>query len=91
MATTAPGHTFTSRSDLATHYKSDWHRYNLKRKEAGMPCLDKPTFDKRVAAAKALKAEREERAKRGGSDHLKGLDKEERKDTQETLKSKKVS
>ena len=36
---TAPGVVFTSRADLGEHYRSDWHRYNLKRKVAGLPPL----------------------------------------------------
>jgi pre-60S factor REI1 len=70
--TTAPGTTFTTRSELAAHYKSPWHRYNLKRKEANLPCLDLATFEARVAAAQAMKAEKEEKEKRGGMGHLKG-------------------
>jgi pre-60S factor REI1 len=29
---TAPGVLFASVDDLKAHYKTDWHRYNLKRK-----------------------------------------------------------
>lgn len=29
---TAPGMEFASYDDLKQHYKTDWHRYNLKRK-----------------------------------------------------------
>lgn len=29
---TAPQVTFDSMEELKAHYKSDWHRYNLKRK-----------------------------------------------------------
>eukprot|EP00959_Pyramimonas_sp_CCMP1952_P152254 3185476-Pyramimonas_sp.AAC.2 len=29
---TAPGMTFTTMEELKAHYKTDWHRYNLKRK-----------------------------------------------------------
>ena len=29
---TAPGVVFTTMDDLKEHYRSDWHRYNLKRK-----------------------------------------------------------
>mmetsp|Transcript_8801 Transcript_8801/g.15981 ORF Transcript_8801/g.15981 Transcript_8801/m.15981 type:complete len:409 (+) Transcript_8801:170-1396(+) len=71
-ASTAPGTTFTSRASLASHYKSDWHRYNLKRKENNMTPVDLPTFNARVAAALALKKEKEEKKERGGKGHLKG-------------------
>jgi hypothetical protein len=29
---TAPGQLFESVDELKAHYKTDWHRYNLKRK-----------------------------------------------------------
>jgi hypothetical protein len=29
---TAPGQSFTTMEELKAHYKTDWHRYNLKRK-----------------------------------------------------------
>ena len=29
---TAPGVAFTTMDELKAHYRSDWHRYNLKRK-----------------------------------------------------------
>ncbi len=38
---TAPGLTFTDRASLHEHYHSEWHRYNLKRKVAGLPPLMK--------------------------------------------------
>lgn len=70
-STTAPGKIFSSRSDLAEHYKSDWHKYNLKRREAGMTMLTYDEFNARLEAAIALRKEQEERAVRGGMDHLK--------------------
>lgn len=30
------------------HYKTDWHRYNLKRKIINLPPVDQPTFESRV-------------------------------------------
>lgn len=35
------------------HYKSDWHRYNLKRKVAELPPISSEDFQKRVLAHKA--------------------------------------
>jgi hypothetical protein len=29
---TAPGATFDTMEEMKAHYKTDWHRYNLKRK-----------------------------------------------------------
>ncbi|KAG8196754.1 hypothetical protein JTE90_014487 [Oedothorax gibbosus] len=34
------------------HYKTDWHRYNLKRRLADLPPLTKDDFDRRAAAFK---------------------------------------
>lgn len=65
-STTAPGKVFSSRADLAAHYKSDWHRYNLKRREAGLPVLLEGDFQARLEAAKALRQD-----KQAGKDHLK--------------------
>mmetsp|Transcript_30753 Transcript_30753/g.46878 ORF Transcript_30753/g.46878 Transcript_30753/m.46878 type:complete len:461 (-) Transcript_30753:8-1390(-) len=70
-STTAPGKIFNSRSELAEHYKSDWHKYNLKRREAGLPLLQKEDFEARLDAALALRREREVREERTGKDHLK--------------------
>ncbi|KAG2489019.1 hypothetical protein HYH03_012457 [Edaphochlamys debaryana] len=43
------GTTFTSKEELAEHYKSDFHRYNLKRKVAGLPPVTKEWFEARKA------------------------------------------
>jgi pre-60S factor REI1 len=67
-STTAPGKLFTSRAELAEHYKSDWHKYNLKRREAGLPLLEESEFQARWEAALAL---RKEKAASAGTDHLK--------------------
>ena len=82
-STTAPGKIFASRAELAAHYKSDWHRYNLKRREAGLPVLLEMDFEARLAAAKAV---RNENAKKGGSgtDHLKNGKKNKKKQQQKT-------
>lgn len=69
-STTAPGKTFTSRTALAEHYKSDWHKYNLKRREAGLPLLEEGDFQARWEAAMALRKEKEAKA-HSGTDHLK--------------------
>lgn len=41
------------------HYKTDWHRYNLKRKVAGMPPVTAENFQERVLAQRAA-AEQEQ-------------------------------
>ncbi|GBG25910.1 Cytoplasmic 60S subunit biosis factor REI1 [Hondaea fermentalgiana] len=43
---TAPGVVFATREELHAHYKSEWHRYNLKRKVAQLPPIPKEMFDK---------------------------------------------
>lgn len=35
-----------------THYKTDWHRYNLKRKVADMPAINLQDFQERVQLQK---------------------------------------
>ncbi|EGD83548.1 zinc finger protein [Salpingoeca rosetta] len=35
------------------HYKTDWHRYNLKRKVAGLPPISAQAFTRRVHAQRA--------------------------------------
>ena len=70
-STTAPGALFATRSDLQAHYKSDWHRYNLKRRENNLPMLNEQEFNARLEAALALRKEREGREERTGLDHLK--------------------
>ncbi|CAB9516131.1 Cytoplasmic 60S subunit biogenesis factor REI1 homolog [Seminavis robusta] len=66
-STTAPGKVFASRTELADHYKSDWHKYNLKRREAGLPLLLEADFQARLAAALSLRQE----DVRDGTNHLK--------------------
>ncbi len=38
---------FPDKQSLAEHYASDLHRYNLKRKVAGLPPVTKDWFDAR--------------------------------------------
>lgn len=40
---------FTDKEALAEHYKSDFHRYNLKRKVAGLPPVTREWFEARKA------------------------------------------
>jgi len=74
-STTAPNKVFLSREELAQHYKSDWHKYNCKRKEAGLPLLNEEDFNARLQAALALKREQEGRQKKDGVGHLKDKEK----------------
>merc|ERR1712159_517507 len=49
QASTATGKNFNDRDELKNHYHSDYHRYNLKRKVAGLPMLTQEQFERRVA------------------------------------------
>ena len=64
---TAPGVTFTTMDELKEHYRSDWHRYNLKRKVAGLPVVGRELFERVMAQAGAASAGKKET----GRDHLK--------------------
>ena len=84
-STTAPGKVFASRADLAEHYKSDWHKYNLKRREAGLPLLREEDFQARLEAALALRREREGREERNGTNHLKNNKKKNKKNSKKKV------
>ena len=43
------GVAFADKQSLHDHYKSEWHRYNLKRKVAGLPPVSKEWFEARRA------------------------------------------
>ena len=34
-----------SREEQVAHYKLDWHKYNVKRKLAGLPCVEEDAFE----------------------------------------------
>ena len=46
---TAPGAVFASEEEMKEHYRSEWHRYNLKRKVAGLAPLPREAFEERAA------------------------------------------
>lgn len=89
-STTAPGKNFNNRSELQQHYKSDWHRYNLKRREAGLPMLNETDFTLRLEAAVALRKEREGREERSGVDHRKDKSKSNKKDKKKNKQQQQV-
>ena len=43
------GVTFENRSDQKQHYKSDWHRFNLKQKIKGAEPVTVENFEEAVA------------------------------------------
>jgi len=73
-STTAPNKIFESREELSEHYKSDLHKYNLKRKEAGLPAVTEEEFKARLEAALMLRREELEK-KNKKSDHVKDKNK----------------
>lgn len=44
---------FTERAEQVSHYKKDWHRFNLKRKTAGVGPITEDAFERRRLAALA--------------------------------------
>ena len=65
---TAPNMVFNSREELHQHYKSEWHRYNLRRRAAGLAPITKDVFDKVRALAASQEKSSEQRVKK--QDHL---------------------
>jgi len=90
-STTAPDKIFRSREELAQHYKSDWHKYNCKRKEAGLPLLKEEDFNARLQAALALKREQEGRQRKDGVSHLKDKGKKRTSKMQQQVQEAEVT
>ena len=90
-STTAPGKVFGSRSELAQHYKSEWHKYNLKRREANLPLLIESEFQARWEAALALRAEQQKASSMAGKAHLKKKKNKDKDKNKNEKDSKKVS
>jgi len=67
-----------SHDDLKEHYRTEWHRHNLKRKVAGLAPIDKGVFEERVAAYVSEKDQTRGKKK----EHLsqKARDKQEKKE-----------
>lgn len=84
-STTAPGKIFASRNEIADHYKSDWHKYNLKRREAGLQLVEEKEFQMRLEAALAMRKEKE---KKNGTDHIKNINSKKNKKKQMLNKAK---
>jgi pre-60S factor REI1 len=53
---TAPGVVFETEAAMKEHYKSEWHRHNLKRKVAGLAPLNRDAFEQRAASAAVASA-----------------------------------
>ena len=69
---------FDTMDALKRHYKSDWHRYNLKRNVAGLPVVGKDLFDRVMRQAAAQEAATKKQSEGGtavaGTGHLKRKD-----------------
>lgn len=76
-STTAPGHIFSSQLDLSEHYKSNFHKYNLKRKQNGLIMLNYNDFIARSEAIHSLQVHGNILHK--GFDHLKNTKRKEKK------------
>lgn len=48
---------FDSSNGQKIHMKSDWHRYNLKRRVAQLPAVDEETFNSKIAAVSSSGSE----------------------------------
>ena len=48
---------FVNADSQRHHYKSDWHRYNLKRKVVGLPPVTVDDFQQRAATQQAIVCE----------------------------------
>ncbi|KAL7440985.1 hypothetical protein ACHAXH_007954 [Discostella pseudostelligera] len=70
ISATAPGKFFSTRLELQNHYKSDWHKYNLRRRSSGLPMLNEVDFTARLEAALALRRDKEEREGKAGRNGL---------------------
>eukprot|EP00903_Cladosiphon_okamuranus_P014486 g13437.t1 len=57
---TACAVSFSTSEAHKAHYKLDWHRYNLRRKVAGLAPVDQGDFDRRLAAALGTNAPKAE-------------------------------
>mmetsp|Transcript_17649 Transcript_17649/g.31118 ORF Transcript_17649/g.31118 Transcript_17649/m.31118 type:complete len:375 (+) Transcript_17649:128-1252(+) len=66
---TAPGVLFETREELHEHYKSEWHKYNLKRKVAALQPVPLVMFEKLQQIA--LDHEKAKNTVHKGSAHIK--------------------
>ncbi|KAK6454039.1 C2H2 type zinc-finger-domain-containing protein [Scheffersomyces xylosifermentans] len=77
--------TFPTAEDQRIHMKSEWHRYNLKRRVAQLPAIDEDLFNTKVASLTI--EDSEEPAKKKGEKQV--TKKEQRRREKEALQEKK--
>lgn len=74
-------------SDVAaqrSHMKTEWHRYNLKRRVAQLPAIDEDTFNSKIAAL-SLSKEDDSETKQGHENETKKQQKERMKEEKRKL------
>jgi len=76
---------FPTPEDQRSHMKSDWHRYNLKRRVANLPAIDEALFNEKVQKL-SLEESNEENITKKDKKHNK---KEQRRQEKEALLEKK--
>lgn len=72
--------------DQRTHMKSEWHRYNLKRRVAGLPAIEETLFNEKVQKMSNVD---EEEAEEAPSKQKQLTKKEQRRKEKEALLEKK--
>jgi len=72
---------FTDNTLMRDHYRTDFHRFNLKRKAAGFPAVSQSLFDEKVLLASNPKLAEK------GTSHLKNPEKKKPESRQESLES----
>lgn len=76
---------FPTPEDQRSHMKSDWHRYNLKRRVANLPAIDEDLFNEKVQKLSLDDSQNEN----DGSKDKKITKKEQRRQEKEALLAKK--
>lgn len=59
LACNACNEEFPNEETQKQHYKTEWHRYNLRRKVAGVPGVTEALFNLRIEALEAEKKKKE--------------------------------
>lgn len=59
LACNACNEEFPNEEAQKQHYKTEWHRYNLRRKVAGVPGVTEALFNLRIEALEAEKKKKE--------------------------------
>lgn len=79
---------FPTPDDQRSHMKSDWHRYNLKRRVANLPAINEDLFNEKVQKL-TINEEQEDVTEKAKSGNKQMTKKEQRKREKEALLEKK--